>query len=438
MGELDRYKVVMDGRTLPNEDREQVIRALSELFHSRPATMERLLSGNEVALKKEYLQDEAERICLAIRNAGAGCRVVRLEDPEPSETRDEIRPDDAQPDGGDMDDHGHPIICPGCQQQCDSEWVICLFCGYELVQQDSDSGFLWDSGQEDAEESSETSEETGETESVPNAFTRAELARYVGPNADYYAAHFSRMGTVHNPRFRLSWNWPAFFAFFFWALYRKMWLWAGLNLTGAMFLVFVTPLSAAWIVYSLFWPIAANFLYFRQFAHHMRQAPLQDQGEKRLQYLGRKGGVSKNAFWIGLVASFGFSAFSSNMMVNHWVGRYEERFGSPLVGESYLEQVRGNGTVLESVGAPDSPLARTSRVLSTMATGLKVVIASDNDDLVQDTLNGLVAKLNDSEILDAWGNSIILDREPDHVVFLSPGPDRLPRTDDDVLHRVKY
>ena len=438
MGELGSYKVVMEGKTLPNKDREQVIRALSELFHSRPSTMERLLSGSEVALKKEYPRDEAERICLAIQNAGAGCRVVRLEEPEPPETRDDDRHDAAQPDGRGEDGHGHPMICPGCQQECDSEWVICLFCGYELAQQDRERDFLWDSGQEDVEETAGTSEEADETESVPNAFTRAELARYVGPNTDYYAVQFSRMGTVHSPRFRLSWNWPAFFAFFFWALYRKMWLWAGLHLAGAMFLVFVTPLSAAWIVYSLFWPVAANFLYFRQFAHHIRQAPLQGRGEERLQYLGRKGGVSKNAFWIGLVASFGFSAFSSNMMVNHWVGQYEERFGSPLVGESYLEQVRGDGTVLESVGASDSPLARTSRVLSTMATGLKVVIASGNEGLVQDTLNGLVTKLNDSEILDAWGNSIILDREPDHVVFLSPGPDRLPRTDDDVLHRVKY
>lgn len=438
MGESEKFKVVLEGSILPNEDREQVIRALSELFHSRPATMEKLLSGKEVSLKKEYPEDEAEKICRAIRDAGAGCRVVPVREPEPSAVSDDSGIDDTHPAEDREDDRRHSIICPGCQQQCDSEWVICLYCGYSFVQDESGGGQLWEDETEGAGVPSGDSAESDEAERDPDGFTPAELARYVGPNAEYYAARFSRMGTIQQPRFRPSWNWPAFFFFFFWALYRKMWLWAGLHLAGAIVLVFITSVSAVWVIYSLLWPVAANYLYFRNFGNHMQMARLQYSGKERLQYLGRKGGVSKNAFWIGLAASFGFSAFSSNMMVNHLVGQYEERFGSRSVGASYLEQVRGDGTVVESIGEPTSPLARTSRVLSTMATGLKVVVAAGNDELVQETLNGLVAKLDNKEILDAWGNPIIVDREPDNVVFMSPGPDGYAGTDDDVLHKVNY
>ncbi len=438
MGELGKFKVVLDGSTLPNEDREQVIRALSELFHSSPPTMEKLLSGREVSLKKDYPRDEAERICGAIRNAGAGCSVVPVREPESSVVSGEIGCDDTHRAESGVNDLGRPISCPGCQQQCDSEWVICLYCGYSFVHNERDGGHLWEDEEEGSEDPSGVSGETDEAERDPNTYTRTELSRYVGPNAEYYAARFSGMGTIHDPRFRLSWNWPAFFFFFFWALYRKMWLWAGLHLAGATVLVFATSQSAVWVIYSLLWPVAANYLYFRSFGYHMRLAELHYSGQERLEYLGRKGGVSRNAFWIGLAASFGLSAFSSNMMVHHLVGEYEERFGSLSAGESHHEQVRGDGSVLESVGEPTSPLARTSRVLSTMATGLKVVIAAGNDDLVQDTLNGLVAKLDDREILDAWGNPIVMNREPGHVAFLSSGPDGSSGTDDDVLHKVNY
>ena len=438
MGELGKYKVVLDGTTLPNEDREQVIHALCELFHSHPPTMEKLLSGREVSLKKEYPRDEAEKICHAIRKAGAGCRVVPVREPEFPDAHGDEGWDDTRPAGSGVKDRGHPVVCPGCQQQCDSEWVICLYCGYSFVQSESGGGLLWENEEGGPEEPPGDSAESDGSERDPDAFTRVELARYIGPNAEYYAAQFSRMGTVHQPRFRLSWNWPAFFFFFFWALYRKMWLWAGLHLAGAMILVFVTSVSAVWVIYSLLWPAAANYLYFRRFGHHMGLAQLHYKGEERLQYLSRQGGVSKNAFWIGLAASFGLSAFSSNMMMNHLVGQYEERFGSLSGGASHLEQVRGDGTALESVGEPASPLARTSQVLSTMATGLKVVIAAGNDQLVQETLNGLVAKLDDRGIVDAWGNPIVVDREPDNVVFISPGPDGHAGTNDDILHKVNY
>ena len=429
-GELGKYKVVMNGTTLPNFDREEVIRELCELFHSRPSTMEKLLGGEEVPLKKEYPRDKAEKICRAIRQAGAQCKMVPVQEQELAIVEDDY----SYLSGLSMTEYGHAIICPGCERECDSEWDSCQYCGYKFVRREQDSGFSF--GTTDADEP--PPETQAVNESQPRESMRMQVIRFIGPNADDYAQKFSSFGTIRNPKFQLSWHWPAFFFFFFWALYRKMWLWAGLNVLGAVFLVFLTPLTIVWLIYSLFWPLVANYLYFRHIAHHMRVARARYSGEEREEYLAKKGGVSKNAVWIGLAASFAFSAFSSNMTVSHLMSRYEEQFGDSIGSAPHLEQIRGDGSIMEAIVDEKSELAQTSRMLNTMATKLKLVIAAGNDELINQSIDGLVASSENEEILDAWGNPFVVNRESNRVVFVSPGPDGAVKTDDDVLQMVNY
>lgn len=428
-GELTKYKVVMYGTTLPNHDREAVIRELCELFHSRPSTMEKLLAGNEVPLKKEYPRDRAEKICRAIRNAGAQCKMVPVKEHELAVVEDDY----SYLSGLSMNDHDHAIICAGCGRECDSDWDSCQYCGYNFVRREQDSGFSF--GTQDADD---VPPPESEPEPVLRTSTRKQVIGFIGPNADHYAQQFSRFGTIRNPKFQLSWHWPAFFFFFFWALYRKMWLWAAVNVVGALFLVFLVPQTLVWMAYSLLWPLCANYLYFRHIIHHFRVARARFSGEEREMYLAGKGGVSRNALWIGLVASFALSAYSSNMMVSHLMTRYEEQFGGPVGGAPHLEQMRGDGSVMEAVGDEDSELAQVSKMLNTMATRLKLVVAAGNEDLVRQTIDGLISNSENEEIVDPWGNPIEVDRESNRVVFLSPGPDGRPKTDDDVLQMVDY
>jgi hypothetical protein len=422
--ELSKYKVVMNGTTLPNEDREKVIRELCELFHSRPSTMEKLLDGKSVSLKKEYARDEAEKICRAIRNAGAQCRMMPVKMQELAVVEDDY----SYLSGLSLDDSGNAIMCPSCERQCDSQWESCQYCGHTFVRREQqDSQFSFGVYEDDP---SETAEQVR-----PRSTIKEAVIRFVGPNADYYAQKFSAMGSVRNPTFRVSWHWPAFFVFFFWALYRKMWAWAAINMLVALFLTFILPPSPLWFLYSLVWPLIANYLYYRHIGGHIRKVRSLSR-EDRGQYLAEKGGVSRSAMWIGVAASIGLSALSGNMMMNQLMSRYEEMFGAPPGEQAYQEQMRGDGSILESVGDPESKLATTSRVLSTLANGLKMIIAAGNEELVDNTISGLIDKSDNEEIRDAWGSPVEVDRESNRVVFLSPGPDGQTKTDDDILHMV--
>ncbi len=408
----DKYcRVVLEGTILPGAKREQVIRELCELFHARESFIERVLSGNEVALKKKYTCQEAEKICQAIDAAGAGCHLIVLEDLEGSTPADEVGNAEMEADGLEVPDPQEARFEQEDDSAVSSPWEVI----------------------EDAADQT--------TKSRPS-FTRKELFGFLGPRAEYYALRFSRMGTIQEPKILLGWHWPAFFAFFFWAVYRKMWFWAGLNLVGAYLLYMLADgyplLMPILILYSLAWPVLANSLYFRHFCHYVHESRSYSTTEDRLAYLSRQGGVSKPALWIALLGSFGLSLLTSKIMVNDLVSQYQEQYGLKPGEETFHEQIRGDGTLLEDVGALDSPLARTSKVLSTMATGLKVITAARGAERFGETLDQLIIQLGERGIRDAWGNIILVERELHQVVILSPGPDGTPRTNDDVIHRIDY
>ncbi|MEM7196224.1 MAG: hypothetical protein AAF402_14860, partial [Pseudomonadota bacterium] len=93
MALFDRYRVVLSGHVMPEQNRRDVLFALAKLFNSSSQRMESLLQGKEVTLKKEYNKDEASKICLAIRKAGASCKVEKIEEVT-LEIANEIRGDE--------------------------------------------------------------------------------------------------------------------------------------------------------------------------------------------------------------------------------------------------------------------------------------------------------------------------------------------------------
>ncbi len=412
MSEQERYKVILDGNLLPDAERDQVIRELCELFHASVSTIERLLSGNEVALKKEYPKEEAEEICSAILSIGAGCRIMSVRELEPA-----VSPDGEtnRPIKDDMDDDMQIDAALDREGSQDEE-----------VNELEEPTFVFER------------ERSGQARNRSNGFSRQEFTRFVGPNAEYYARKFARMGTLREPRLRLGWHWPAFFAFFLWAVYRKMWFWAGWHLAGAMLVMSLAPPFIIWILYSIAWPLVANSLYFRHFCHHVRQARDNSSGDQGVSYLSNKGGVSKSALLVAMAISILFSMYSSNQMMDEFVRQYENLYG-PIAGENaVIEQMRGDGTLLENLGSADSPLFRTSQVLASLATSLKVMITAANARLSPESLEQIVTGIRDQDLKDGWGNAILAERELEHIVLFSLGPDGLPRTDDDVIHRIAY
>ena len=81
-GLFTKYRVVLSGNVIPEADREATLNALARLFNSNARTMESLLQGQAVSLKKEYSKDEAKLICQKIRKAGAQCKMEEIPEVE--------------------------------------------------------------------------------------------------------------------------------------------------------------------------------------------------------------------------------------------------------------------------------------------------------------------------------------------------------------------
>lgn len=82
-------------------------------------------------------------------------------------------------------------------------------------------------------------------------------AAAVGPrNRDHYLAKFALFD--HERKTSAGWHWPAFFATFYWLLYRKMWGKAAIY----FFLPYMVLVPAAMFGRSMPWALAAGYLAY--------------------------------------------------------------------------------------------------------------------------------------------------------------------------------
>ncbi|BAO64907.1 DUF805 domain-containing protein [Pseudomonas protegens] len=70
-----RYKIVFDGTLLPGVEKATAQLNLAELFKSDAAAVERLFSGQQVELKRDLTQADAQRYLEALKNAGIDARI---------------------------------------------------------------------------------------------------------------------------------------------------------------------------------------------------------------------------------------------------------------------------------------------------------------------------------------------------------------------------
>jgi len=397
------------------------IKDLCDLFHSTPPYMEKLLSGEEVSLKKEYTLSEAERICKAVRSAGAECKMVAIQE-QPLAVVDDSG-------SSELSITEFIVSCPSCNRDCDSKEDSCPHCGYILTKEgDSQFSFsITDHGYE--------GEGLLDTDVAPLEMAHMNsIKSFVGPNAEYYASKFPLFNSVKHPKFRLSWHWPALVAFFFWALYRKLWLAAGINLAGiVLFFVFPQLAPIGWI-YTLIWPAIANYIYFLHVAKHVKQSPEHLSQPEKEERLARIGGTSRTAVVCSILVVFALSFAAQKLLLNA-LNTYDERYG---YGENSNIQVRGDGSILDLEGVKDDKVLRTSDALIVLSNALKVVIASGNQTVIDKTIENLVFRSENEEILDAWGVPILIERKDRTVVLLSAGPDKRVRNLDDIKQIVPF
>ena len=287
--EEPRYKVILGGKVTPERSRDEVLKGLAGLFNSTTTAMERVLQGHPTPLKKEYSESQATELCRKIQLIGAQCEIEEI---RTERTAEEIVEEAACDTIGQKPEFAH--------------------------------------------------EDT--PDSIEHEKVQSLLTGFVSVNTDYYRRQFARFGDPYRPSFRLSWHWPAFFFFFFWALYRKMWGLAALYMivgTSMTTMTMSSPGSAFSLIWLIFWPCTANWLYYRKAVagiHRVVENP-----EMEDDYVSR-GGVSKGMVWVGVVIMIVFSLWAGNHLARQFVEEYGEDITGVLPGSG--TQVTRDGAVI--------------------------------------------------------------------------------------------
>ena len=176
--------------------------------------------------------------------------------------------------------------CKHCQQQNPEDANFCHQCGAPLSQTATAAESVSDI-----------------PHSIPMRDDETLWRQFIGPNADQFLAQFKKFSSNGQPRFALSWNWPAFlFISFLWFLYRKMYLHAFVYAVGPMISTYLTGDFLAGVVWSVMAGATANYLYYwhcREQVAEIKKAGLSDEPVLQAA-LKEAGGVQPYVIWVGI------------------------------------------------------------------------------------------------------------------------------------------
>lgn len=425
MATARKYRVIISGTVLPEKPRAEVIAELAALFHARSDTAEKLLQGKPVALVKEYARAPAEKICDAIRTAGAECKIEEIV-PEPTHKRP---PKTAK----------KPVRSSAAQPQPDEPLS------------DTDT----------ARKKSTTSQHTASQQTAFRDFIQV--------NADYYCRQFAKFSPTDSAdtappppppkgagirsalaEFAVSWHWPAFFVFFLWAAYRKLWYWAGVNMLGSfVFLLLIEPGLPIYLTWTFFWPLTANYLYFRHVRSCLwrqqtqpphRQSTHSDQSTRAAKpddiitpLSSSYGGVSRLAVLIGIAVTIMASFALNDIFTERVLQNYSERLNEVLATGSLQH---GDGSVIDNTAGMDSATIVTVTELELLAMSMKWKADKSAGEDPQQILSVFQEHITEKSIQDSWGTEFIVKWELGQFILVSAGPDAIFGNADDILRYI--
>lgn len=177
-------------------------------------------------------------------------------------------------------------LCSQCNQQNPGDAYFCHQCGTALAATTA-------SGESGAVDSG----------SGPIQSEEALWSQFIGPNADRYLAQFKKFSSNGQPKFALSWNWPAFlFISFLWFLYRKMYLHAFVYAVGPVISTYLTGDLTVGIVWSIMAGATANYLYYWHCREHIAEIKKTGWLNQPAQEAAFKeaGGVQSYVIYVGI------------------------------------------------------------------------------------------------------------------------------------------
>ena len=127
--------------------------------------------------------------------------------------------------------------------------------------------------------------------------------QFIGPHADRYLQHFNKFGLGEEPKFALTWNWPAFlYISFLWFLYRKMYVYALVYALGPMISTYLTGDITVGLIWSIMAGATANYIYYWHCREHIGQIKNGSWTEpaKQDEVLKEAGGVQPYIIYVGI------------------------------------------------------------------------------------------------------------------------------------------
>ncbi len=184
--------------------------------------------------------------------------------------------------------------CQHCRQQNSEDANFCAQCGRALAVTSPT-----------APSESTTADAAPEAAPYAPPASDQELWRqFIGPNADRYLEQFKKFSSNGQPKFALSWNWPAFlYISFLWFLYRKMYLHAFVYAVGPMASTYITGDMTVSLVWSIMAGATANYLYYwhckEEIAEIKKAGKLNSAAQEAA--LKEAGGVQPYVIYVGIV-----------------------------------------------------------------------------------------------------------------------------------------
>lgn len=176
--------------------------------------------------------------------------------------------------------------CSQCEQQNPDDARFCSQCGVLF-----------------AEEAAQPVDQPVE-EPTPPILDEQQLWRsFIGQNAGRYLEQFRKFTGSGEPRFALTWHWPAFlFDPFLWFLYRKMYLYAAVYAIGPVLSAYFTGDLTVGVVWRIMAGASANYIYYWHVREHV--AAIKEKaslgGRAQEQSLKDLGGVQPYVVWVGV------------------------------------------------------------------------------------------------------------------------------------------
>ena len=181
--------------------------------------------------------------------------------------------------------------CPHCRQQNSEDANFCAQCGTALAATSPPGSATADAA----------------PEAAPYVLPASEQdlwRQFIGPNADRYLEQFKKFSSDGQPKFALSWNWPAFlYISFLWFLYRKMYLHAFVYAIGPMASTYITGDMTVGLVWSVMAGATANYLYYwhcKEEIEAIKKAGLRNPSAQEAA-LREAGGVQPYVIYVGIV-----------------------------------------------------------------------------------------------------------------------------------------